>query len=169
MAVMVSTPDPLRFVLAVWRRSWRRSPEIPALQQAAAKAVLGFLHGFPLYRKTRLVSRRRCFHNSENAACTSGVMGITRVSPFLVLRSVNSLRLMSTSGHSSLSNSSLLGHNGGSIDRTREADQLFKFRRERIWPERKDKNDSPVDAIVSDRLRYDCNAFILSIDRAPPN
>ena len=80
-------------------------PRHPCPAQAAAKAVRGFFHGFPLYRNTREVSRRRSLCNSEKVSKTSGVMGMTRVSPFLVLRSVNSRRRMSTSGHSNLSNS----------------------------------------------------------------
>lgn len=75
MAVIVSTPARLRFVVAVWRKSWSRRSRIPARRHAAANAVRGFFHGFPLYRKTRLVSRRRPFHNSKKTAYTSRVIG----------------------------------------------------------------------------------------------
>ncbi len=102
-------PCPSQVGCAQCRRSCNRRPVIPALRQAAANAVRGFFHGFPLYRNTRGVSRRRSLCNSAKVSNTSGVMGTTRVSPFLVLRSVNSCRRMSTSGHSSLSNSPFRG------------------------------------------------------------
>jgi hypothetical protein len=82
---------------------------MPARRQAAAKAVRGFFQGFPLYRKTFGVSRRRSRCRAVKASNTSGVIGTTRVSPFFVFRSVNSRRRMSTSGHSSLSNSPFRG------------------------------------------------------------
>jgi hypothetical protein len=59
-------PARLRFVLAACRKSWIRRLVILALRQAALKAVPMRCFGLSLYRNTRLVSRRRSFHNSPN-------------------------------------------------------------------------------------------------------
>jgi len=102
MFTLVSTPARLKLVAAQCRRPCNRSPVIPARRQAAVNAALGYFHGFPLYRNTRGVSRHRSLCSSAKMPNTSGVMGITRVSPFLVLRSVNSRRRITSSGHSGL-------------------------------------------------------------------
>ena len=87
MAVIVSTPARLNFVLAVCRRSCSHKPGDP--RPTAVKAVRGFFQGFPLYRKTFEVSRRRSRCRAVKVSNTSGVMGTTRVSPFLVLYGLN--------------------------------------------------------------------------------
>ena len=67
MAVIVSTPARLKFVAAQCRRSCNRRPVIPALRQAAAKAVLGSSTAFPYTGRlveclgvARGAIRRRC-------------------------------------------------------------------------------------------------------------
>jgi hypothetical protein len=71
----------------------------PALPQALSSAVLSFLTGVPLYSSTRWVSSLRSCHNSVNTLWPSGAWD-RRLSPFLVCRSVNPRRCISTFIHS---------------------------------------------------------------------
>jgi len=85
MFTLVSTPARLKLVAAQCRRPGNRRPVTPARRQATVNAARGYLHGFPLYRNTRGVSRHRSLCSSAKMPNTSGVRGITRVCAFLGL------------------------------------------------------------------------------------